>query len=237
MAKQKNQNEIAFTTPKAPAVYPKLDLANPDFGTAEYPIEGGNFSCQIRVNKSDPAVKVMLAKLDKVMAASEEEAAEAFAALPVASRKKLGAPKRQEYFTDVFDEDENETGEIILKFKMKHSGENKKTGKAWKRYPQLIDAKLQPIKKGTAIWGGSIVKLSASAAPYFMSASGLWGASLRLEGVQVIDLVTAGGRSAASLGFEAEDGYEGDNGFSEEETSDESDDGADEKAPAGSDDF
>ena len=99
--KPKNPNEIAFTTPRAPAVYPKLDLANPDYGTDAYPIEGGNFSCQIRVVKSDPQVKAMIAKLEKVMAASEAEAAEKFAALPVASRKKLGAPKRQEFFTEV----------------------------------------------------------------------------------------------------------------------------------------
>jgi hypothetical protein len=239
MAKSKNPNEIAFTTPRAPAVYPKLDLANPDYGTEEHAIEGGNFSCQIRVLKSDPAVKALLGKLEKLMEISEREAEELFAKLPVAARKKLkDTTTRNEFVTECYDEDENETGEIILKFKMKHSGVVKKTGKAWKRYPQLIDAKLQPLKKGTQIWGGSIVKLSASAAPYFIPASGAYGVSLRLEGVQVLELVTAGGRSASSLGFEAEEGYDADEGFQAETPEDDAGDSSDDdKTPAGSDDF
>jgi hypothetical protein len=236
--KQKRPEAVKLTTPRAPAVYPKLDLANPDYGTEAYPIEGGAFSCQVRLVKSDPQVQALLAKLDKVMEIAEAEAQEKFAALPVATRKKLGDPKRQEYFTEVYDEDENETGEIILKFKMKHSGTTAK-GKDWKRYPQLIDAKLQKLKKGTAIWGGSTVRISGGALPYWVAGQASFGVSLQLEGVQVIELVSAGGRSAKDMGFDEEEGgYDGSEGFSEEETSDEGDTGSsDDKAPAGSDDF
>jgi len=235
--KQKRTEAVKITTPRAPAVYPKLDFANPDYGTEAYPIEGGAFSVQVRLVKSDPQVQALLAKLEKVMAQSEAEAQEKFAALPVATRKKLGEPKRQEFYTDVYDEEENETGEIILKFKMKHSGTTAK-GKDWKRYPQLIDAKLQKLKKGTAIWGGSIVRVSGGALPYWVAGQASYGVSLQLEGVQVIELVSAGGRSASEMGFEEEEGYDASEGFSEEDTSDDTgDDAGDAKAPAGSDDF
>ena len=122
---------------------------------------------------------------------------------------------------------------------MGHSGIAKKTGKEWKRYPQLIDAKLQPIKKGTAIWGGSTVRISADIVPYFKPADGEYGISRFLEGVQVIELVSAGGRSAKDMGFDEEDGYEGANDFSDESGDDDTkeDSTADQKAPAGSDDF
>jgi hypothetical protein len=235
--KQKRTEAVKITTPRGPAVYPKLDPANPDYGSEQYPIEGGAFSVQVRLVESDPQVQALLAKIEKVMEVAEAEALEKFAALPVATRKKLGEAKKQDFFTHVYDEDENETGEIILKFKMKHSGTTQK-GKDWKRYPTLIDAKLQKLKKGTAIWGGSVVRVSGGALPYFVAGQGTFGVSLQLEGVQVIELVSAGGRSAKDMGFEEEEGYESSDGFSEEETSDDAGEaGSDEKAPAGSDDF
>jgi hypothetical protein len=234
---QKRIEAVKITTPRAPAVFPKLDFANPDYGSDQYPIEGGAFSIQVRLVKSDPQVQALLAKLEKVMAVSEAEAIEKFKAIPIASRKKmkLEEPKRTEFYSDVYDEEENETGEIILKFKMKHSGTTKK-GKDWKRYPTLIDAKLQALKKGTAIWGGSVVRVSGGAIPYWVAGQASYGVSLQLEGVQVIELVSAGGRSAKDMGFDEEEGYESNDGFSEEETS-EDEGGTGEKAPAGSDDF
>lgn len=237
--KQKRPEVVKITTPRAPAVYPKLDPASPDYGSDQYPIEGGAFSVQVRLVKSDPQVQALLAKLEKVMEVSEAEAQEKFKAIPIASRKKMGLtePKRMEFYTDVYDEEENETGEIILKFKMKHSGTTAK-GKDWKRYPTLIDAKLQKLKKGTAIWGGSIVRVSGGALPYWVAGQATYGVSLQLEGVQVIELVSAGGRSARDMGFDEEEGFDANEGFSEEETSDDAGEtGADEGAPAGSDDF
>jgi hypothetical protein len=237
--KQKRIEAVKITTPRAPAMFPKLDFANPDYGSDQYPIEGGAFSIQVRLVKSDPQVQALFAKIEKVMAVSEEEAKVKFKEIPIATRKKLGleAPKKMEFYTDVYDEDENETGEVILKFKMKHSGTTQK-GKDWKRYPTLIDAKLQKLKKGTAIWGGSVVRVSGGALPYWVGGQATFGVSLQLEGVQVIELVSAGGRSAKDMGFDEEEGYESNDGFSEEETSDDTgSEGTDAKAPAGSDDF
>lgn len=237
--KQKRTEAVKITTPRGPAVYPKLDPANPDYGSEKYPIEGGAFSVQVRLVESDPQVQALLAKLEKVMEVSEAEAQDKFKAIPIASRKKMGldAPKRQEFVTHVYDEEENETGEIILKFKMKHSGTTAK-GKDWKRYPTLIDAKLQKLKKGTAIWGGSVVRVSGGALPYFVAGQGTFGVSLQLEGVQVIELVSAGGRSAKDMGFDEEEGFDAGDGFSEEETKDDdAGDSSDDRAPAGSDDF
>jgi hypothetical protein len=235
--KPKNPFAIRITTPAAPAVFPKLDLANPDYGSTQYPIKGGAFSCQQRFVASDPAVAAMLKKMTAALDAFEAEAQAQFDALPVAARKKIGGIKRADFVNIQYDEEENETGEIIIKFKMGHSGTTK-AGKEWKRYPQLIDAKLQPIKKGTAIWGGSTVRISADIVPYFKPADGEYGISRFLEGVQVIELVSAGGRSAKDMGFDEEDGYEAANDFHDESSDDEgTNDKTEDKTPAGSDDF
>ncbi|TCR92604.1 DUF2815 domain-containing protein [Rhizobium sp. BK376] len=239
--KKKRVEAVKITTPRAPAVFPKLDFAAPDYGTDAYPIEGGAFSIQVRLTKDDPQVAALLAKIEKVMEVSEAEAVEKFKALPVATRKKLGmeAPKRMEFYTTEYDEQEEETGTILLKFKMKHSGTTDK-GKDWKRYPQLIDARLQKLKKGTAIWGGSTVRVSGGAVPFWVAGQAAFGVSLLLEGVQVIELVSAGGRSAADMGFtEEEGGYDGSDGFTEEDTDDQNEPDGDTSGdePEGSDDF
>ena len=48
-------------------------------------------------------------------------------------------------------------------------------------------------------------------APYFVEGQAVCGVSLRIEGVQVIELVSgSGGRSADAMGFGEEEGFEAD---------------------------
>ena len=101
-----------------------------------------------------------------------------------------------------------ETGEYQVNFKMRASGVSKKTGKHWTRRPLIFDAQNNPIKPdGLEIWSGSVLKVAYELAPFCTAALGA-GVSIRLIGVQIIELVSGSARDAASLGFEKEEsGY------------------------------
>src|SRR5690606_17374564 len=140
------------------------------------------------------------------------EAKKAFDALPVGTRKKLKRITENPLYLTIYDkETEQETGEIAFKFAMRASGTYKqgpKEGQKWHRSPLIYDAKGHRIAKPPAIWGGTVGKVAFEVSPYFIPGTGAAGLSLKLIGVQILDLVSAGERSAESLGFTAEDGYE-----------------------------
>ncbi len=239
-----------FTSPRLKFKFPKV--TEPDYGSKDYPKPDGEFSLRGVATRDDPAIQAFIAKLmpfyDEAMKAADEE----FAKLKVETRKKLGDVKPNDLFTTLYDQEtEQETGEIEFKFAMKFSGEFKKgpkTGQFWTRYPDLYDAKGQPIKgvlqrdergnvlkdkagkpirKYPSIWGGTIGRISFEATPYFIPGTGAAGLKLNLLGVQVIDLVSEGARNASSHGFGEEDGYsyegeeEEDNAYAGGESSDE----------------
>src|SRR5699024_3019131 len=85
-------------------------------------------------------------------------------------------------------------------------------GRRWNRKPQFFDAKGKPMLKVPDIWGGTVGKVSFSFVTdgYFIPGTGACGISLQLEAVQIIDLVSAGQRSADDYGFGEEEGYEHD---------------------------
>ncbi len=246
MAKEARKKLPNFTTPRGSFVYPKL--TEPDFGTKEYPKPEGEYSLKLRLSQDDADAWLGRKNKDGVTlqdaydeAMSEGEAA--FDKLGVATRKKLGEIKKNDLYTVVYDEETEEpTGDVEFKFSMKASGEFKngpRAGKKWSRTPDLFDAKGKKIGKGVNIWGGSEGKVSFAASPYFIPGTGAAGLKLMLGGVQVIELVTNGSRSADSYGFDEEEGfgYDPDDYRTEDEGSDtSSEDGGDDTA-AGEEDF
>ena len=80
----------------------------------------------------------------------------------------------------------NDSGTLSVNFKMKASGVTK-DGKGWSRKPAIFNADLTPFE-GTDIGGGSKLVISYTPAPFFTKLIGA-GLSLRLEAVQVIELV------------------------------------------------
>lgn len=206
-------------TPVGRAIYPKLNEPDTKFK------EEGEYTVNLALSGDDAQSMI------EVIEEAKKEA------LAMAKKKIKGKKKPKEadlpYF-EVLDEDENETGEIAFKFKMKASGVSKKTGKRWERRPPIFDAKTNKIDpEKTMIWGGTMMKVSYTVSPYYVPALGA-GVSLRLEGVQVIELVSGGGASASDLGFGEEDGYETEasaSGFDEEDGYD------NEEAQEGEEDF
>lgn len=216
MAQNKKKPSV---TPAGRAIFPRLNEPDTKFN------EDGVYTVTLALEGEEAQAMI------EVIEEAKKEAM-AMAKKQIKGKKK---PKEADlpYF-EVLDENEEETGEIGFKFKMKASGVSKKTGKRWERRPALFDAKTKRINADTTqIWGGSIIKVSYTADPYYVPALGA-GVSLRLEGVQVIELVTAGGKSASDLGFGEEDGYEGaeETGGFEEEDGYESD-----EAQEGEEDF
>lgn len=114
-------------------------------------------------------------------------------------KKKAPLPYQNEV-----DDEGQETGRMLFKFKAPAFIKNWKTGEEVPNKPELFDAKLNPIDE--EIWGGSKIKVSAQLRPYCVPAIGL-GIQLRIRGVQVLELVgpTKDGGSEA---FSEEDGYE-----------------------------
>jgi hypothetical protein len=85
------------------------------------------------------------------------------------------------------------------------------------------------LTKPPQIWGGTLgcISFEVEEGGYFIPGTGLAGLSLKLAGVQILELVSGGGRDAKSLGFGSVDGYDGiddDNNSEEEDLNDEAED-------------
>lgn len=103
-----------------------------------------------------------------------------------------------------YDEAGNETGNILFNTKLKAVLTRRDGTKAYQK-PIVVDAKRTPMTGKELIGNGSKVTVAIDAVPYMMPATKSVGVSLRLKGVQVIELVEYGA-SAASM-FDEEDGF------------------------------
>lgn len=198
-----------ITSPVAAFRFPKLK--EPDMGTKDYPKPDGEYSVQFLMKADDPTTKGFMKTLDALHKEALAEAEVSFKELKAESRKKLGSIKPNSYFTEVLDkETEEPTGEVRFKAAMAASGVVKKgprMGKAWTRKPVIYDAKGVRIANVPDIWGGTTGRVAFEVNNYFIPATGAAGISLKLAGVQIIDLVAGGERTAGELGFGEEDGY------------------------------
>lgn len=198
-----------FTSPRGVFTSPKL--SEPDFGNEKFPKPDGEYSVTVVYRADDPAVEAFIAKLKPCHDAAIKAAEEAFKKLDVGQRKKLKAVTVNDLFKTVYDnETEEPTGEIEFKFSMPASGvvkQGPRKGKKWSAKPDIFDAKGRPMLKVPAIWGGTEGKVAFEASDYFIPGSGLAGLKLRLNGAQIIELVSQGSRTASSYGFGEEDGY------------------------------
>lgn len=206
--KEKRKKDPEFTTPRGTFVWPKL--TEPDYGTDKYKKPDGEYSVKVRFDGSDPAVIALIEKLTPLHEAAVSEGKEKFAELGVKDRKRLKELTVNPLFSEVYDEETEEpTGEIEFKFAMPASGTYKKgakEGKKWTAAPIIVDAQGVKINKAPNIWGGTIGRISFSARPYWVAGTGMAGLKCRLIGVQIIDLVSSGSRSAESMGFTKEEG-------------------------------
>lgn len=153
----------------------------------------GEYKVSLSVTEEEAAP--ITAKIDEVME-------EAQGMIPPGKRPKIQEPP---YYNELDDEGQ-ETGRVIFKFKMK-AKVNTKDGRTIEMSPKLFDAQGTLMTDVDSIWGGSTLRISSDLVPYYVAAVGA-GVSMRLKAVQIIELKTGGGGAdAANYGFEATEGF------------------------------
>ena len=93
-------------------------------------------------------------------------------------------------FKPEVDENLEETGGIVFKFKEDAKWVRKSDGKEWDMTPKVVNAKNKPWDNSIEIGNGSIIKVAYEVSPYTKPCCGV---SIKLRGVQVINLVEYGG--------------------------------------------
>lgn len=199
-----------ITTPKGIAKFPWLTKPDTRFSS------DGVYHVQLLLKPDDPGVQEFLALLDRL----GDEALNEIRQQLEESGKKAKAKSlqyRPPYQPD-FDQEGEETGYISVRFKTRAKGKNRE-GKTFNRKPAIFDAKGNRIEGDIAIYGGSIIRVNFTPSSYHSAATNEAGVTLRLNAVQVIELVSRSD-DAASFGFGVEDGYE----YSPNQTQDDADD-------------
>ena len=172
------------TTPVGVSSYPWLK--DPD---KQFDKENGIYSCNIFVDKAD--AKELVDVIEKHYNEN------------LAAQKKLNPQKKIKLGPKGYDVEKD--GKVKFKIKMKG-----KIGDVEVR-PVVVDSKGNPLidaqGERVLVYGGSKVKVSADLVPYYVATTGA-GISLRLIGVQVLELQTKPLPSMQSLGFKEEEGYE-----------------------------
>lgn len=174
------------------------------------------YKTTLRLNKQEHAK--YLGELQEVAQKAFDEAIEEMESKGGKFKAKAKEMSLYVPFEDEYDDDGEETGYVLVKYKAIAEGIT--NGKPWKRNLPIFDSQNKQIKDktGLRLWGGSIIRVEASMNPF--SAEGLKkaGVSLRLESVQIIEL--AQGTAGSAFGVE-EDGYVSDepvSAFEEEDT-------------------
>lgn len=189
-----------FTTSRGVAVG-FVTLNNPDTKFDK----DGKFSVALAFDEDDAVLQEIEAKAQELAEAKLEEVKEEL----ISKGKKAIAGKLSLVSLIKAEEDEEtgeETGRKIIKASMKHSGISKKTGKQWKRWPDYFNAAGKQLKNPPGIGSGSEMKMNIELYPYYAANDKTVGCTFRLNGVQILKLVSFGQRDAGSYGFGAEDG-------------------------------
>ena len=189
MEKKKREN---FTTPTGVAVYPHLNSPDNYEGKETYNVK-------LRYPMDGAGVTELKALIDEQFDENFREQCEiAKSAGKKRPKKCVHIPYRL-----VEDDTGEPTGDIEFSFKLPASIKERPT------QVKLFDAKGQLMEDCPAIWGGSKLKVNFYFYGWNVGSAGA-GITLRLRGVQVIDLVTGGGGydDAESYGFGTEEGFE-----------------------------
>ena len=120
------------------------------------------------------------------------------------SPKKKAALSTRKGYDHNYDQDGNQTDLIEFKVKLK-AKVNRQDGTSFSQKPIVVDAKRKPLNPDIAVGNGSDVKVAFEPRHYVMNSTKQVGVSLRLKGVQVINLVEYG-NNVSSM-FDEEDGY------------------------------
>lgn len=190
--------EVEIITPVGISMFNYLE--SPDF---EYN-KNGDYKTRLFFDPEAEGVKEMTDVMDELV----EKALPYFLdqATTVKAKKAVVLSENTPYYNETDDNDE-ETGRIYINAKSIASGVTKE-GEKWKRQVAIYDANGDRVAKDTKlnIGNGTTMALSLTLRAYFNKQSGV-GISLRLEAVQIIELVEyTGGKTAEQIGFKKVEG-------------------------------
>ena len=199
-----------YISPAGEAVYPRLNIADTEYDA------DGVFSVRLRADVTDPAAAEFKAQIDTW---HEESRTAQYDSLLAGDNKYKTAAAVQKVckdgdrpYTFETDDDGEDTDIILFSFKMKNNVTARATGKHYTFVPTFIDSRGKVIAEADkpSIYGGSKLKVRFEA--------NLWdtvklGASvqLRMDAVQILELVTGGSGNSEGFGDEGE-GYEAEEG-------------------------
>lgn len=208
---EKKSKVPKFTSPRGTASF--VWLRQPD--TKFKPQGEYTVTLTVPADEAQSLIDQLTSILEDAVAEQQalfEERMEAAKGPQKAKMKAKGPMKVGDFFTPAYDDEGNETGDVVFKFKMNASYVKKnKDGseEVVKLTPQVFDAKGNKLKSVPNVGSGSVLKVNFSPVGYYTDASHQAGITLRMNAVQIIDLVEfGGGGNASSYGFGQEDGYE-----------------------------
>jgi hypothetical protein len=221
LAKEKREKLVRLTSPAGIARYPKLLKADEYQGKK-------SFKTDLIVTPSDDGVQEYLDEIEAAAdLAFENTKVELQAKIDGAKNGKdkkkaqetLDKLERHLPFFPEENDDGEETGNVVVRFAKNAEFKDKKTDEIVQTKVHHFDANGDAIKRPPSVWGGSTIKVAADVFPFYNPSGDKAGVSLRLQGVQIIELITGGGASAKSMGFGKVDG-----GYSAAKDLDDSDD-------------
>lgn len=193
------REQIRYTSPEGVAVFPCIHKPSKKYN---------KFECKLVLDPNDEELQAFIAKAEAIRDKFFDETKKSL----IANKKGAKAKelKSAPIVVEEYDDQGNETGMVLMKGTADAVGK-RKDGSTFNREVHVFDAAGKRLKKVPAVFGGSRLKMAVIAFPYYSAAANQVGISLRLEAVQIIELVSGGG-SAQSYGFGSTDGYVADDG-------------------------
>lgn len=219
----KKPRYYSAVTPKGEAVYPRVNKPDTKFNAA------GVFSTKLVLSSAD-ATPLMEA-IDKEAEAALEAARQTLEDKIATSKGKdlVKAKQALEELTagplpyePEYDDDGEETGRYVFSFKTNASYTDRKTNKTVNKTVPMFDVKGKKIDESVKpqVWGGSILKVDFTASHYYNASAKTAGVSLRINAIQICELVTGSGGSGRfgeeEGNYEAPEAQEG-SSFSDEQ--------------------
>ena len=183
----KNQYE-KMVSPTGIAVWPHLNSPDTKFD------QGGAGEYKVSVKLTEAAAQPVIDRLQKIL--------DQYQAEEIAQNVKVKQFTPRLPIEEEVDDQGNLTGNWLLKVKQK--AQITTANGIVDMKVALFDAKRRPTQ--AEIGGGSTLKVSTTIVPYTMPSSKSVGISLRLNAVQVINLVE-GGKDGDSSMFSDEEGF------------------------------
>lgn len=160
----------------------------------------GSFSVTAVFDKDDPVVAEFLDEMNALHKAAGAEGKEKFSKMKPAAKKKLEAKgikgcTLMPFYEEIYDEEDEPTGEISIRFKTSAQYISKKTGEPVQKVVPLVDGKgrIIPTKKRPLVYGGTTGRIDFVTRNSFIPATGAAYLSIYMNKVQIAELVGPGG--------------------------------------------